>query len=40
MPKIKLSDQERMNRELLAALRGGQARLGERDIDTAEIMPN
>lgn len=39
MPKLKLSEQERLNRELLAALRAGQIRLGESDNDTAKIMP-
>ena len=40
MPKKAISDQERMNREFLAALRCGQTRLGERDLDTAQIMPD
>lgn len=40
MPKKATSAQELMNREFLAALRGGQARLGEQDGDTAQHMPN
>ena len=40
MPKKALSPHEVMNREFLAALRAGQARLGERDSDTARIMPD
>lgn len=40
MPRVKpLTEQERLNRELLAALRAGQARLGEKDAQTAQIMP-
>lgn len=39
MPKKAISAQEEQNRELIAALRAGQARLGERDIDTAKLMP-
>lgn len=39
MPRVRpLTEQERLNRELLAALRAGQARLGEKDRQTAEIM--
>lgn len=40
MPRKAVSAHERMDRELLAALAAGQTRLGERDIDTAQIMPN
>jgi len=41
MPRVKpLTEQERMNRELLAALRAGQARLGEKDAQTARVMPD
>lgn len=40
MPRKAMSANERMNREFLAALRGGQARLGERDVDTAQHMPD
>lgn len=40
MPKKAISAQERMNREFLAALRGGQARLGEKDIHTSQLMPD
>lgn len=40
MPKKAISAQDRQNRELLAALRAGQTRLGERDIDTAQILPD
>ena len=39
MPKKAVSAQERMEREFLAALRGGQARVGDRDIDTAKLLP-
>ena len=39
MPKKAVSAQERMDREFLAALRGGQARVGDRDIDTAKLLP-
>lgn len=40
MPRTKaISEQDRMNREFLAALRAGQARLGDRDIDTARLLP-
>lgn len=40
MPKKAASVHERMNREFLAALCAGQARLGERDFDTAKLLPN
>ncbi len=40
MPRKAVSAKERMDREFLAALRAGQARAGERDIDTAQIMPD
>lgn len=41
MPRTKpLTAQERQNRELLAALRAGQARLGEKDAQTAKLMPD
>lgn len=39
MPRVKpLTAAERQNREFLAALRAGQARKGERDIDTAQTL--
>lgn len=40
MSKKALSPYEMMNREFLAALRAGQARVKERDIDTARLMPD
>jgi len=41
MPRVKpLTAVERQNREFLAALRAGQARKGERDIDTAQLIPS
>lgn len=40
MPKKAMTAQEQQNREFLAALRAGQTRLGERDTDTAQIMPD
>lgn len=40
MPKKAASTQEKLNREFLAALRGGQARMGDKDSDTARYMPN
>ena len=40
MPRVTLTMEERLNRELLAALRAGQVRKGERDIDTAQLLPN
>lgn len=41
MPKLKpLTAAERQDRELLAALRAGQARKGERDSDTARVFPD
>lgn len=39
MPKKAISAQERMNRELLAALRGGQTRMNEKNTDTARYLP-
>lgn len=40
MPKLKpLTAAERQDRELLAALRAGQARKGETDKDTAQAFP-
>ena len=40
MPKKAVSTQERMDLEFQVALAAGQTRLGERDADTAQIMPN
>lgn len=41
MPKVKpLTAAERQDRELLAALRAGQARKGETDRDTAQVFPD
>lgn len=41
MPRIKpLTAAERQNREFLASLRAGQARKGEKDINTAQILPS
>lgn len=40
MPKKAISTQEKQNREFLAALLAGQARLGEKHIDTARFLPN
>ena len=40
MPKVRLTATERQNREFLAALRAGQARRGERDRDTAQVIPS
>lgn len=41
MPRVKpLTATERQNREFLAALRAGQARKGERDSDTAQVIPS
>ena len=40
MAKKAVSANERMNRELLAALRAGQIMRGDSDLDTAKIMPN
>ena len=40
MPKVRLTATERQNREFLAALRAGQARRGEKDIDTAQVIPS
>lgn len=40
MPKKAVSAQERMDREFRAALRAGQARVGDRDIDTAKLLPH
>lgn len=39
MPKKAVSAQERMDRELLAALAAGQTRLGDKHMDTAKYMP-
>lgn len=39
MPKVALTATQRQNRALLAALRYGQELRGERDIDTARIVP-
>lgn len=40
MPKKAVSPQEKQNRELLAALRAGQVRIGDTNIDTAKYLPN
>ena len=40
MPKKAMSAQERMDREFLAALAAGQVRTGDRDSDTARLLPN
>jgi len=40
MPKKAESSQERLNREFLAALAAGQARLGDKNTDTAKYLPN
>ena len=41
MPRQKaISAQEQQNREFLAALAAGQVRRGERDLDTARLLPN
>ena len=39
MPRKAVSAQERMDRELLAALAAGQMRLGDKHTDTAKYMP-
>lgn len=39
MPKVTLTATQRQNRAFMAALRGGQARLGEEHLDTAQIFP-
>ena len=40
MPNKAKSAQDALNREFLAALAAGQVRRGERDIDTARLLPN
>lgn len=39
MPRVTLTAAQRQNREFLAALRAGQVRRGEKDIDTAQLLP-
>lgn len=39
MPKLKASAKVRMDRAFMAALRYGQELRGEKDIDTAKLMP-
>lgn len=40
MPKVTLTATQRQDREFLAALRGGQALRGERDVETSQIVPS
>lgn len=40
MPRKAVSAQEALNREFLAALAAGQARLGDKNTDTAKYLPN
>lgn len=39
MPKLRASPKERMDRAFMAALRYGQELKGEKDIDTAKLLP-
>lgn len=39
MPKLRESPVERMDRAFMAALRYGQVMRGEKDIDTAKMLP-
>ena len=39
MPKLRESPKVRMDRAFMAALRYGQELRGEKDIDTAKVMP-
>lgn len=39
MPKLRESPKERMDRAFMTALRYGQALRGEKDLDTAQLMP-
>ncbi len=39
MPKLHESPKERMDRAFMAALRYGQEIRGEKDLDTAQLMP-
>ena len=39
MPKLRESPKERMDRAFMAALRYGQEIRGEKDLDTAQLMP-
>ena len=39
MPKLKESAKARMDRAFLAGLRYGQTMRGEKDLDTAKLMP-
>ena len=39
MPRKAVSAQQQMDLEFLVALAAGQARLGDRDADTIQIMP-
>ena len=40
MPKVTLTATQRQDRAFLAALRGGQALRGERDVETSQIVPS
>lgn len=40
MPKVTLTAAQRQDRAFLAALRGGQALRGERDVETSQIVPS
>ena len=39
MPKLRESPKARMDRAFMAALRYGQQMRGEKDLDTAKLMP-
>lgn len=39
MPKLKESPKMRMDKTFMTALRVGQAQRGEKDLDTAKLMP-
>ena len=40
MPRVTLTDAQRQDRAFLAALRYGQELRGEKDVDTAKVMPS
>lgn len=40
MPRVTLTATQKQDRAFIAALRYGQALLGEKDIDTAQIVPS
>lgn len=40
MPRVTLTATQKQDRAFLAALRYGQAMRGERDLDTAQIIPS